>query len=83
MAANGNGPAAGGDTKAVFAQIYHKLKEELLADPAFEFTTESRQWIDRVTISLPPTSRLPFFLWMVPPCLMVLPELNACAFLTG
>jgi farnesyl diphosphate synthase len=53
MAANGNGPAPGGDTKAVFRQIYYKLKEELLADTAFEFTTESRQWIDRVTPSLP------------------------------
>jgi hypothetical protein len=61
MAANGNGPAPGGDTKAVFRQIYYKLKEELLADTAFEFTTESRQWIDRVTISLPPSHFSPSF----------------------
>jgi hypothetical protein len=56
MAAGGNGAAAGGgtDTKAAFAQIYNTLKAELLADPAFEFTAESHQWIDRVTIPLPP-----------------------------
>ncbi|KAL6618860.1 hypothetical protein ACP70R_033999 [Stipagrostis hirtigluma subsp. patula] len=45
MAAAGNG---GADTRAVFAQIYSKLKEELLNDPAFEFTPESRQWVDRM-----------------------------------
>lgn len=50
MAAGGNG--AGGDTRAAFARIYKTLKEELLTDPAFEFTEESRQWIDRVTIPL-------------------------------
>uniref|UniRef100_A0A804QMN9 Uncharacterized protein n=1 Tax=Zea mays TaxID=4577 RepID=A0A804QMN9_MAIZE len=46
MAAGGNG--AGGDTRAAFARIYKTLKEELLTDPAFEFTEESRQWIDRM-----------------------------------
>jgi len=57
MAAGGNGAAGGGaDTKAAFAQIYKTLKEELLADPAFEFTAESHQWIDRVNI--PPPSFL-------------------------
>ncbi|KAJ4768902.1 Farnesyl pyrophosphate synthase [Rhynchospora pubera] len=34
------------DTKAVFRQIYGELKRELLQDPAFDFTPESRQWID-------------------------------------
>jgi len=59
MAAGGNGAAGGGaDTKAAFAQIYKTLKEELLADPAFEFTAEAHQWIDRVTI--PPPSFLFF-----------------------
>lgn len=54
MAADGNGAAAaGGDTRAVFAQIYKTLKEELLTDPAFEFTEESHQWIDRVMTPLP------------------------------
>jgi hypothetical protein len=39
--------------------------------------------VDRSRNYLPPTSRLPFFsLWMLPPCLTVLPELNACAPLT-
>ncbi|CAD6271370.1 unnamed protein product [Miscanthus lutarioriparius] len=49
MAADGNGAAAaGGDTRAAFAQIYKTLKEELLTDPAFESTEESHQWIDRM-----------------------------------
>ncbi|KAJ1263890.1 hypothetical protein BS78_09G220800 [Paspalum vaginatum] len=49
MAAVGNGAAGGGvDTKASFRQIYDTLKEELLTDPAFEFTAESHQWIDRM-----------------------------------
>lgn len=64
MAAGGNGAAGGGvDTKAAFAQIYNTLKEELLADPAFEFTAESHKWIDRVTIPLASRSALlPFLL---------------------
>lgn len=41
------------DAKAVFKQIYYDLKKELLQDPAFDFTDESREWIDKV--------RLPFF----------------------
>jgi farnesyl diphosphate synthase len=57
MAAAVNG-AAGGDTKAAFARIYDALKGELLKDPAFDFTNESHQWIDRVMLpyplSLPP-----------------------------
>lgn len=36
------------DTKAVFKQIYYDLKKELLEDPAFDFTDESREWIDKV-----------------------------------
>uniref|UniRef100_A0ACD5U072 Uncharacterized protein n=1 Tax=Avena sativa TaxID=4498 RepID=A0ACD5U072_AVESA len=43
-----NGSATGGDAKAAFGRIYGTLKEELLKDPAFEFTTESHQWIDRM-----------------------------------
>jgi hypothetical protein len=49
----------------VFTQIYKKLKEELLADPAFEFTPESHEWIDRVTISLPSPSPLAFLSFSV------------------
>nr|AZP53600.1 farnesyl pyrophosphate synthase [Anoectochilus roxburghii]AZP53601.1 farnesyl pyrophosphate synthase [Anoectochilus formosanus] len=42
-----------GDRKAVdlkdgFLQIYYRLKSELLEDPAFSFTEDSRQWIDRM-----------------------------------
>jgi farnesyl diphosphate synthase len=51
-----NGSAAGADAKAAFGRIYGTLKEELLKDPAFEFTTESHQWIDRVM--LPPLPSL-------------------------
>ncbi|OAY72641.1 farnesyl pyrophosphate synthase 1-like isoform X2 [Ananas comosus] len=36
------------DVKATFRDIYHRLKAELLDDPAFDFTDESRQWIDRM-----------------------------------
>lgn len=46
MAAAVNG--GGGDTKAAFARIYDALKEELLRDPAFEYTESSHQWIDRM-----------------------------------
>ncbi|GJN17945.1 hypothetical protein PR202_gb05053 [Eleusine coracana subsp. coracana] len=48
-AANGSG----GDTKAAFAEIYDKLKQEMLEDPSFEFTDESLQWIDRVMLPSP------------------------------
>ncbi|RLM92317.1 farnesyl pyrophosphate synthase-like [Panicum miliaceum] len=44
-AANGSG---GADTTAAFKEIYSKLKVEMLEDPAFEFTDESLQWIDRM-----------------------------------
>lgn len=44
--ANGNASAI--ETKAVFKQIYYDLKKELLQDPAFDFTDESREWIDKV-----------------------------------
>ncbi|KAI4966564.1 hypothetical protein ZWY2020_040520 [Hordeum vulgare] len=45
-AAAANGGA--GDTKAAFARIYDALKEELLRDPAFDYTESSHQWIDRM-----------------------------------
>lgn len=48
MAAAAVKNGAGGDTKADFARIYEALKEELLRDPAFEFTDESLHWIDRM-----------------------------------
>jgi farnesyl diphosphate synthase len=48
-----------GDSKAEFAEIYTKLKQEMLEDPAFEFTDESLQWIDRVR---PPVFSISVFL---------------------
>ncbi|XP_072968764.1 farnesyl pyrophosphate synthase-like [Typha angustifolia] len=45
MAENGSGSD---DVKATFREIYRRLKAELLGDPAFDFTDESRQWIDRM-----------------------------------
>nr|XP_010924112.1 farnesyl pyrophosphate synthase isoform X2 [Elaeis guineensis] len=47
MADAGNG-RAGGDVKSTFRQIYFRLKAELLEDPAFDFTDEGRQWINRM-----------------------------------
>jgi farnesyl diphosphate synthase len=49
-AANGSACGGGGvdKEKEEFKQIYGVLKEELLRDPAFEFTDSSRQWIDRM-----------------------------------
>jgi farnesyl diphosphate synthase len=44
---------SGGDTKAAFVETYNKLKQEMLEDPAFEFTDESLQWIDRVMLPYP------------------------------
>ncbi|XP_017698872.2 farnesyl pyrophosphate synthase-like isoform X2 [Phoenix dactylifera] len=44
-AANGR---AGGDVRSIFPQIYFRLKAELLEDPAFDFTDEGRQWINRM-----------------------------------
>ncbi|KAF3334710.1 farnesyl pyrophosphate synthase-like isoform X1 [Carex littledalei] len=43
-----NGNASMIDTKAVFKRIYYDLKKELLQDPAFDFTDESREWIDKM-----------------------------------
>nr|AER12202.1 farnesyl pyrophosphate synthase [Hedychium coccineum] len=40
--------AAGGDRKAAFLQIYVQLKEDLLRDPAFDYTDESREWIEKM-----------------------------------
>ena len=76
MAADGNGAAAaGGDTRAAFAQIYKTLKEELLTDPAFEFTEESHQWIDRVTTPLPLPPSLSLALAVVLPFMSLFPGL--------
>lgn len=39
------------DLKSKFLQVYSVLKSELLEDPAFEFTNDSRQWVERVPSS--------------------------------
>ncbi|PKA61464.1 Farnesyl pyrophosphate synthase 1 [Apostasia shenzhenica] len=44
--AEANGNTA--DLKTRFLQIYYRLKSELLEDPAFSFTDDARQWIDRM-----------------------------------
>lgn len=36
------------DLKSTFLKVYSVLKDELLQDPAFEFTDASRQWIERM-----------------------------------
>lgn len=36
------------DLKSAFLKVYSQLKSELLQDPAFEFTHDSRQWVDRM-----------------------------------
>ncbi|KAK3021540.1 hypothetical protein RJ639_046488 [Escallonia herrerae] len=38
----------GSDLKAKFLEVYAALKSELLNDPAFEWTDDSRQWVDRM-----------------------------------
>nr|ADL74465.1 farnesyl diphosphate synthase [Bupleurum chinense] len=38
----------GGDLKTKFLEVYSVLKSELLTDPAFEFTPDSREWVDRM-----------------------------------
>jgi hypothetical protein len=36
------------DLKSTFLNVYSVLKSELLHDPAFEWSEDSRQWVDRV-----------------------------------
>ncbi|XP_034677612.1 farnesyl pyrophosphate synthase 1 [Vitis riparia] len=36
------------ETKSKFLEVYSVLKSELLNDPAFEFTDDSRQWVERM-----------------------------------
>ncbi|CAO1945680.1 unnamed protein product [Urochloa humidicola] len=45
VSANVSGSA---NMMAMLKEIYNKLKKEVLEDPAFEFTDESLQWIDRM-----------------------------------
>ncbi|WVY94643.1 hypothetical protein V8G54_033731 [Vigna mungo] len=36
------------DLKSTFSNFYYVLKDELLHDPAFEFSDDARQWVDRM-----------------------------------
>ncbi|OAY41233.1 farnesyl pyrophosphate synthase 1 isoform X1 [Manihot esculenta] len=36
------------DLKSTFLRVYSVLKQELLEDPAFEWTPDSRQWVERM-----------------------------------
>ncbi|KAI5671283.1 hypothetical protein M9H77_11647 [Catharanthus roseus] len=36
------------DLRTSFLKVYEILKSQLLADPAFEWTEDSRQWVDRM-----------------------------------
>lgn len=36
------------DLRAKFLEVYDVLKSELLSDPAFDWTHESRQWVERM-----------------------------------
>ncbi|PIA42753.1 hypothetical protein AQUCO_02000302v1 [Aquilegia coerulea] len=48
MAASNGSTTTTNDLRATFLKVYSVLKSELLEDPSFEFTDESRQWIDRM-----------------------------------
>lgn len=38
------------DLKSTFLNVYSTLKSDLLHDPSFEFTEESRLWVEKVTL---------------------------------
>ncbi|XXG80076.1 hypothetical protein AAC387_Pa09g1022 [Persea americana] len=46
MAAAPNGKAA--DLRSAFLGVYDRLKADLLQDPAFDFTEDSKNWVDRM-----------------------------------
>lgn len=50
------------DLKSTFLNVYSVLKSELLHDPAFEWSDDSRQWADRVSISIHPSIHLSSFI---------------------
>lgn len=41
------------DPKSTFLNVYSTLKSDLLHDPSFEFTDESRLWVERVRSPFP------------------------------
>ncbi|XP_078437729.1 farnesyl pyrophosphate synthase-like [Wolffia australiana] len=40
--------AANGNARSIFLAVYDDLKRELLHDPAFDFTKESREWVEQM-----------------------------------
>ncbi|GLJ31019.1 hypothetical protein SUGI_0620180 [Cryptomeria japonica] len=51
MDSNGNASVnanAKADMKPKFLQVYDHLKAEILADPAFDYTEDARQWVDKM-----------------------------------
>nr|TKR90736.1 hypothetical protein D5086_0000230480 [Populus alba] len=40
------------DPKSTFLNVYSVLKKELLQDPAFEWSPDSREWVERVACAL-------------------------------
>ncbi|KAG6744465.1 hypothetical protein POTOM_051095 [Populus tomentosa] len=42
------------DLKSTFLNVYSVLKKELLQDPAFEWSPDSREWVERVLIPFLP-----------------------------
>ncbi|KAI3876797.1 hypothetical protein MKW92_024248 [Papaver armeniacum] len=44
----GSNGSSTSDLKSKFLNVYSVLKSELLEDPAFEFTDDARQWVDRM-----------------------------------
>ncbi|OVA08278.1 Polyprenyl synthetase [Macleaya cordata] len=46
--ATSNGSSTTTDLKSSFLKVYSDLKSELLHDPAFDFTDDARQWIDKM-----------------------------------
>ncbi|MQL67969.1 hypothetical protein Taro_000239, partial [Colocasia esculenta] len=46
MAESANGGV--GSPRTTFLEVYSRLKQELLQDPAFDFTEDSREWVERM-----------------------------------
>lgn len=53
------------DAKSKFLEVYSLLKSQLLNDPAFEFTDESHQWVDRVIFSLLTAALFVYLFWVL------------------
>lgn len=61
------------DLKKKFLDVYSVLKSDLLEDTAFEFTDDSRKWVDKVFCSF-------FFLFIYSECVDPLVALHVLSF---